>query len=116
MRVGEINIICRDLEVSRAFYCDMLGFEALEYEGPEALHCRCSNARLLLLAVAKEAAPAAAYCHHACVSFDIITPDLAALVERLKASGATFAQEFNGSCAFVYDPDGNVVEMLQDGI
>ena len=41
-RMGETNIICTDLERSLHFYRDLLGFEALEPEGP-AWHLECDG-------------------------------------------------------------------------
>ncbi len=113
LRLGEINIICTDLERAKAFYCGLLGMEAIEYEGESALHCRLAGTHFLLLATAKQPADLKPYSSKSCISFDLFTDDLVGLVARLKESGAEFAKESDGECAFVFDPDGNVVELLQ---
>ena len=112
MRLGEINIICTELEASKAFYCGLLGFEALEMEGDSALHCKLGNQPFLLLAVATEKAPDHSYESRAQISFDLSVPNLEAFAETLKQAGVSFAREYAEGCCFVRDPDGNVIELL----
>lgn len=113
MRLGEINIIGADLTRMRAFYCDLLGLEAVEREGADALHCRLGEARFLLLAVASGSAPAEPYPTRPTISFDLVANDLAELCERLDEAGAEFVRRSDGRSAIVRDPDGNAVELLQ---
>lgn len=113
MRIGEINVICTDLARSRAFYCGLLGFAAVEEEGGCALHCRMGEYRLLLLAVAGSQAVRMKYCEAACISLDLITDDLGAECVRLKAAGVEFEREPDGRMAVVRDPDGNCIEIVQ---
>lgn len=112
MRLGEINIICTSIERSRAFYCGLLGFEALEFEGTEALHLKLGEQKFLLLAVAKEQRHDEKYCTRAAIGFDLNVPDLLSLVEKLKAAGVAFERELKDGYCFVRDPDGLVIEML----
>jgi catechol 2,3-dioxygenase-like lactoylglutathione lyase family enzyme len=115
MHIGEINVICTDLARSRDFYCSLLGFEAVEEEGGCALHCRLGSHRLLLLAVAGRGAERKPYCESACLSFDLITDDLAGTCSRLKVAGVNFEREPDGRMAVVRDPDGNCLEIVQSG-
>jgi catechol 2,3-dioxygenase-like lactoylglutathione lyase family enzyme len=115
MTVGEINIICTDLDRSLAFYRDALGFEVIEQEGP-AYHLRCGEARFLLLGVAESPRELRSYCQSPEFSIDLITDDLSGVVERLRRQGVNFVSEFAPSAkrAFIRDPDGLVFEIIQN--
>ncbi len=98
----------------RTFYCDLLGLVADELEGPVALHCHLGDARFLLLAVAAGPADDTPYATRSTVSFDLVTPDLGALCRRLADAGAVFERASDGTSALVRDPDGNVIELIQE--
>jgi len=108
MRIGEINIICTDLPRSRAFYVDLLGLEVLEQEGKEALHLRCGEHLILLLAVASQSIPSTPYCLQPCISFDLIVPELESFAARLGEAGVKIEREYSPDTknVFVRDPDG----------
>ncbi len=112
MRLGEINVLGTDLSRMRHFYCGLLGFEAGEQEGEQALHCSLGAARFLLLAVASTPAPRGTYGEAATISFDLITSELEADCQRLEAEGVSFAKRSDGRSAHVLDPDGNVIELI----
>jgi len=114
VRLGEINIIGADLPRMQAFYCDLLGLVAGGQEGPDALHCHLGDARFLLLAVADGPAPATPYATRPTVSFDLMTPDLEGLCRRLADAGAVFERPPDDTSAIVRDPDGNVIELIQE--
>lgn len=111
--IGEINIICTDLERSLQFYCDVLGFEPLEREDP-GYHLRCGDVRVLLLAVATsgEIMP---YCSNPEISIDLMVDDLLEAYRHLTDHGATIVSEFepNSDRFFIRDPDGLVFEVIQ---
>lgn len=112
--IGEINIICTDLERSLAFYRDVLGFEVLARE-PRACHLRCGHVDFLLLALAQSRPPNQPYGQTPEFSVDLLVDDLAAVVAEFNARGVEFVGEWavNATRAFIRDPDGLVWEVIQ---
>lgn len=114
MTVGEINIICTDLERSLTFYRDVLGFEAVAREDP-GYHMRCGPVRVLLLAVAGAPGAVAPYCSRPEISIDLMVDNLQDAFLLLKARNVTFVSEFEPDADrfFIRDPDGLVFEVIQ---
>ena len=112
--IGEINIVCSDLHRSLKFYLDVLGFEAIEQEGP-AYHLRCDGVRFLLLAVAHDAKNPPAYCAMPEFSVDLMVDDLEEAYAHLRSHQVTFVTEWepNRDRFFIRDPDGLVFEVIQ---
>jgi catechol 2,3-dioxygenase-like lactoylglutathione lyase family enzyme len=112
--VGEINIICTDLERSIKFYRDVLGFEVREQE-PLACHMRCGQTDFLLLAIAQSKPPNLPYGQTPGFSIDLMVDDLAAVVAHFKAQQVEFVSEWaaNEKRVFIRDPDGLVFEVIQ---
>ena len=113
-RIGEINIICTDLERSLLFYRDVLGFEALQPEGP-SWHLACGNVKFLLLGVAELARKQLPYCTSPEFSLDLLVPDLREARRRFESANVTFIAEFppSNDRFFIRDPDGLVIEIIQ---
>lgn len=114
LRMGAINIICRDLARSLHFYSALLGFTLVERQETFA-HLRLGERDLTLLAVATEPAPPAVYCRQPGVSWDLYCEDLAAELARLLPAGVTLApgHAVTSKRAFLCDPDGLVIELIQ---
>ena len=113
-RIGEINIICTDLDRSLCFYCGLLGFEARQQEGP-GWHLACDGARLLLLAVATTGREPTPYCQMAEFSLDVLVEDLDAARRDCEQAGVRFVTGFPATAErfFIHDPDGLVVEIIR---
>ena len=113
-RIGEVNIICTDVERSLRFYRDLLGFEIVEQE-EDAYHLRCGESMLLLLPEAKSESDRSPYCQVATISFDILVPDISEAVKIFRLAGVEFASDWasGDSLVFVRDPDGLVLEVIQ---
>lgn len=113
-RVGEINIICTDLERSLRFYRDVLGFEVLEREGP-GWHLACDGRKFLLLGVADGRRDPAAYCRFAEISLDLLVENLDEARRQCESAGVAFVSEFEPSTDrfFIRDPDGLVLEVIR---
>jgi catechol-2,3-dioxygenase len=90
--IGEINIICSDLDRSIRFYRDVLGFEVLEQEDV-ACHLRCGQTRFLLLAIAPSKSSPLPYSQTPEFSIDLLVDDLAEVVHYLKAHKIEFISE-----------------------
>lgn len=111
--LGEINVICTDLEQSIAFYRDVCGFEQGEYEGG-GCHMRCGPHEILLLGVAASRATPTPYCSQPAISFDLRVNDIAAAYAHFQTHGATIDMAWEpGQPSFhVRDPDGLVLEIV----
>ena len=112
---GEINIICSDARRSLDFYVEVLGFNFVEEERGAS---RLENGGLhyLLLPFALTSAPDKPYCHHASVSFDLLTGDhLAEVAARLAERGVVFEKPYvEGQMSFVIrDPDNLCIEIIK---
>lgn len=79
---GEINIICTNLEQSRHFYCEILGFEKVSEEDG-AVHLQCHGRQYLLLPVAQQPSSSATYCSKAEFSMDLMVADIKAAANYL---------------------------------
>lgn len=114
MYIGEINVICTDLDRSLRFYRDVLGFEAVEEEGP-AWHMTCGAVKFLLLAVAGESREPTPYCAYPEFSIDLMVDDLEATHRRFQEHGVEFVSEFEPDADrfMIRDPDGLVFEVIQ---
>jgi len=111
--IGEINVICSDLDRSLRFYRDVCGFTVEAFEG-RACHLRCGPHRVLLLPVAREAGEPVPYGSRPTISFDLIADDIAEAARRFAGHGAEFAMPWEpGAVSFhVRDPDGLVLEVI----
>jgi len=112
--IGEINVLCTDLDRSLHFYRDLLGLELVE-EGEDGVYLGLGSTLLLLLPVATLETDRLPYGEQAVVSFDIYVPNLADEVARLGEAGVQFAEDCHtedGYC-LIRDPDGLVIELLE---
>lgn len=113
--ISELVLEVADLEASRAFYRELLGFEETLYgEGREGRYWYLigDSARLGLWTPQTGLAGGrgGAHVHFA---FSISETDLDALHDRLTAAGAEIEGPIQlgpGRAIYVTDPDGNVVE------
>ena len=112
--IGEINIICTDLDRSIKFYRDVLSFEVLEREGA-ACHLRCGQINFLLLAIAQSRPPNLPYGQMPTFSIDLLVDDLAKVFAHFKAEQVEIISEWapNEKRIFIRDPDGLVFEVIQ---
>jgi len=112
--VGEINIICTDVQRSLHFYHDVLGFAIVEEEG-DAYHLRGVDASILLLPAASNAAPDGPYCSYATISLDLLVEDAQAAAAYLQEQGVLFERDWAPDRInfFIRDPDGLVLEVIE---
>ena len=114
--IGEINVICTDIDESLHFYRDILGFSVVEQED-EAWHLACGNQSVLLLPVAGKRGEPSPYCSGPVVSVDLMVDDLAAAHRHLRACNVTIERDWTPeSRSFhIRDPDGIVWEVIEAG-
>lgn len=112
-RPGEVNIICRDVAVSLAFYRDVLGFTVVEVEDG-AVRLAAGDRHFLLLPFATAERPKWDYVSTPDFSFDLMVDNLAAAFTYLQEKGVTMAQPWkSGEPSFIIqDPDGLFIEII----
>ena len=111
--IGEINIICSDLERSLKFYTEVLGFTIREYEDG-AVHLEGASQAFLLLPIAQPVDDHPRYGSVPTISFDLFTDNLDAAVAHFKAHNVSIITDWQpgGNACFIRDPDGLVIEVL----
>ena len=114
-KVGEINVICSDLERSIEFYRDVLGFDVIGREG-DGCHMRCGGTGFLLLGVAHAVEDRGKYCDTPSFSVDLMVEDIDEAIRHFKSNGVEFEKEKEVGAPYVFirDPDGLVFEVIQD--
>ncbi len=111
--LGEINIICTDIQRSLHFYVDILRFEILEQE-EDCYHLRCDNHLFLLLPVAHSPLEMTPYCSVPTFSADLLTPDLESAYHYFLSHNITFERLWQPQARsfIIRDPDGLVWEII----
>jgi catechol 2,3-dioxygenase-like lactoylglutathione lyase family enzyme len=108
-----------DLQRSKAFYCEVLGFEWIR-ESPRMVFCRSDNDYFVLTTTKAPIEPneeGKVSIHHA---FYVEPDEFDRAVAYLKDQGVDIALEeqrgaeaaFGGRHCYFYDPDRNVLEIL----
>jgi len=113
--ISELVLEVADMEASRAFYRDLLGFEETLYgEGREGRYWYLiGNSARLGLWTPQTGLAGGRGGAHVHFAFAIADAELDALHERLAATGADIEGPIQlgpGRAIYVTDPDGNVVE------
>ena len=115
VRIGEINVLCRDLDSALGFYRDALGLHEDGREG-DAVRLTDGSSFVLVLPFADEPAALGPYEHTATISFDVEVPDVARTVAALVDAGGRRLEQLGDEEGWaVADPDGNVVEVMTGG-
>lgn len=119
--MAAVRYIVHDVAISLQFYTNQLGFELLEQFGPAIAIVKRGDLTLWLAgpqASASRPMPNGRQPEPGGWNrFVIEVEDLAALVAKLKAGGATFRNDIlsgpGGQQILMEDPSGNVVELFQ---
>ena len=120
---GTVNVryMVDDVDVSIAFYTELLGFELLTSAAPAFADVRRGNLRLLLAGPKSSAGrpmpDGATPAPGGWNRIHFIVDDIDAEVAELRAKGATFRNDVisgpGGKQILLEDPSGNVVELFQ---
>lgn len=105
--VGEINIVCTNVEASLKFYRDILGFVPTQDEDG-FYHLLSDGRQYLLLPIANTAFPEGSYGSIAQISMDLYVENLEQAYRYFQEHEVEFAIEWQtGARMFVIrDPDG----------
>ena len=115
-RIGQIALAVGDVDVSEAFYKDLLRLRHL-YRFGELTFFDCSGLRLLI-----EKATSAENIRHASTIY-FSCPDIAIAVRELEQRGVTFKgkphliasmEDHDLWMAFFEDPDGHTLALMQE--
>lgn len=131
MVIDHVGTSVADLARARSFYADLFGFTVIEDEfalpahGLRGLVLRNgAGARIELFEKAGSTAmrvadPIAGAALHGWFQLALATPDVAGQFARVTAAGATpvkppfIAPDGRTTVAFVADPDGNLIELIE---
>ena len=126
MATVSVRYIVHDVDAAIAFYCDQLGFTEVMHPAPAFAMLSRGDLRLVLSAPGGGPGGGAAMPDGTLPEpggwnrFSLEVPDLEALVERLRATGARFRNDIvagvGGKQVLVEDPSGNPVELFEPTI
>lgn len=118
-----VRYIVDDVDTAIAFYCGSLGFEEVMHPAPSFAMLRKGDLRLALSAPGGGPGGGAAMPDGTAPSpggwnrFMLEVDDLPALIDELRAKGATFRNELvqgvGGNQILLEDPAGNPIELFQ---
>jgi catechol-2,3-dioxygenase len=122
--LGHIVLYVRDIERSRRFYRDLLGWQEISgFDGAPvaAFSSGRTHHELLLIEVGKDAAPIPAGrrvgMYHFGLKIGETDDELRAALERLQAAGAKIVGASDHTVThslYIEDPDGNEIELYID--
>jgi catechol 2,3-dioxygenase-like lactoylglutathione lyase family enzyme len=111
--INHVVLHVTDLERSRRFYMDVLGFEDRNIsDGPPGMRAsflRCGMQGLDLFEVSGDAYGGQEMNH---MALNVAAKDLDQLVTRLSAAGVDASARTPRNSVFISDPDGHRLEML----
>ena len=123
MATVQVRYIVNDVDAAIAFYCEHLGFKEIMHPAPAFAMLTRGDLRLVLSrpnpsAGGGQAMPDGRQQHPGGWNrFAIEVQDLAAMVDKLRKSGARFRNEIvtgvGGKQIIVEDPSGNPVELFE---
>jgi catechol 2,3-dioxygenase-like lactoylglutathione lyase family enzyme len=120
--IAHFTIPVSDLARSKKFYTEILGLELVKAAGPNLVFLRSGKDSIVLARSDEAAKPqktgaGTSEVHHA---FIVEHRDFENSVEELKRAGVNIFEQdergagavFNGRSAYFYDPDGNILEII----
>lgn len=123
MATVSVRYIVHDVDEAIRFYCDRLGFEEVMHPAPTFAMLQRGDLRLVVSAPGGGGGGGQAMPDGRVPEpggwnrFTLEVPDLASLVEELRAQGVTFRNDIvvgnGGNQILVEDPSGNPVELFQ---
>jgi catechol-2,3-dioxygenase len=113
-QIGEINVICSDIERSMHFYHEILGLDLVGREGRARRLCS-DRTSILLLPTAVRPKAQEIYTEVPAISFDLVVKDLKSAYRHLYEGGVELDSPFDPfSRSFhVRDPDGLILEIVE---
>jgi len=113
MRLGHVELFCRDCAVTRDFYVGVLGFEETEVQGGKFIWLRSDVFELLL----RPGSPNGTVKNYSESSLAavIYCDDLGSLVDRLDEAGIKQGPpDGSPDCITFRDPDGRWIQAVEN--
>ncbi|KAA3599380.1 MAG: VOC family protein [Calditrichaeota bacterium] len=116
-KLGEFNIVCKDLEKSLHFYQEILGFEFVEKDSG-AMRLKFGGNYFLLLPFAKNENIKTPYCENPTFSFDILVDEISEAKKYFLSKGVTIEDEETeiSESFWIRDPDNLVIEVVSSSL
>lgn len=112
MRVGHIELFCKDCAKTKAFYVDLLGFDEVEVQGGKFVWLRCEDLELLL----RPGSPPSTrktYTDSAS-ALVVYCDDVAELQERMESMGIPLTETDDVPDGLTFcDPDGRWLQAVE---
>jgi len=116
LTIGAVRIFTADIDTARVFYSEKLGLPLLHSDDETAIF-DTGQAKLIVEAADPSTVEEAELIGRF-TGFSFTVDSVAEWFSGLRANGVTFdglpeAQEWGGALAFFYDPDGNVLTLVE---
>ena len=113
--LGGVNVGCRDLERSLAFYRDILGFEPETIDRGYA-ELRAGRLRVHLFERAEPSKEDAGQDEAQAVSIDLMVDNIEEAYEHCESRGVAFKEKLTPAMDYfvVRDPDGLTIEIIEE--
>jgi catechol-2,3-dioxygenase len=124
LQIKETCLYCYDLEKAKTFYEGLLGLPVINYQPGKHLFLRAGNSVLLIFnpndSRTKQSPPAHYGEGHQHFAFEVAGETYLDHKKEIQAKGITIIDTVvwkNGSESFYFnDPEGNVLEIIPEGI
>lgn len=116
LTIGAVRIFTADIDTARTFYNEKLGLTLLHHDDETAIF-DTGQAKLIVEAADPSTVEEAELIGRF-TGFSFTVDSVAEWFSTLRAKGVSFdgfpeAQEWGGALAFFYDPDGNVLTLVE---
>lgn len=112
MRIGHIELFCRDTEASRAFFVDQLGFELVVSQPGGFIWTKAGEMEILLRPTDQVQTPVAKY-GDAASAIVLYTDDLDSERRRIEQNGVSIlGTDGSDDCLTFTDPDGHWFQLV----
>ena len=112
MRLGHLELFCKDCAATQAFYVDVLEFEETEVQGGQFVWLRSDGIEVLLRPTTGfQAAPSYSKSRQAMVMY---VDDLIEFQSRLEERGIPLGEpDGSPDCLTLQDPDGRWIQVVE---
>jgi catechol 2,3-dioxygenase-like lactoylglutathione lyase family enzyme len=115
MRLGHVELFCKDCEKTRDFYVGVLGFEEAEVQAQKYIWLRSDASEILLRPNGRSSKSKANMYAESQIAMVIYCQDLNSLAERLSLADAKVSESDEVPDVFTFqDPDGRWLQAVEN--